>query len=352
MVFEQPLWLMLILLLPIPWLILRGKGYVGHSAPWIGGKSALGKYIHLAPAVMTSVALALLFVALARPQHPYNLPEETIRARDIVVAVDKSGSMGETFAGEVPKPVVGTTELDKALPPLPKMPTLGVDDTYSSYYGSRDDGQPRRDRRIDAAQAATLNFVRDRYVIDSGDRVGVMVFDTRPYWAWPMSRDLRLIYRNLQIIATNPGGGTNFGLVNPGPIDAAVAQFEELGQSNTRVLIMVTDGEDDLDNAARSRLLGQLKDNNIRLYVIGVGPRLAYSDVPIIRLAEDAGGKIFRVENANDLVNCFATINSLEQSPVSVPGAKRKLELFWYFAGPAIFFFLLAFMGEAVLLKQ
>lgn len=352
MVFENPLWLMLILLVPLPWFVLRRKGYVGHSAPWIGGKSALGRNMHLAPLLFVCIGFGLLFAALARPQLPYTLPDETVRARDIVISVDKSGSMGETFEGEVPKQVSGHTELDKALPPLPKMPTLGDDDYYYNRYRDDDPRAPKNNRRIDAAQAATLNFVRDRYAINSGDRVGVMVFDTRPYWAWPITRDLRLIYRNLQIVATSPGGGTNFGQIKPGPIDAAIEQFEELGQSNTRVLIMVTDGEDELSGSAMSRLQSDLKSNNIRLYVIGVGPRLASGNVDIIRLAESVGGKTFRVENANDLANCFATINSLEQSPVRVPGAKRKWELFWYFAGPAIFFFLLGFLGEAIVLKQ
>jgi hypothetical protein len=61
---------------------------------------------------------------------------------------------------------------------------------------------------------------------------------------------------------------------------------------------------------------------------------------------------VFRVENAGDLDLCFKTINQLEQSPVRVPGAKRKLELFWYFAIPCAFFFLLWGLGEAVVLKQ
>ena len=49
---------------------------------------------------------------------------------------------------------------------------------------------------------------------------------------------------------------------------------------------------------------------------------------------------------------CFETINKLEQSPVRVPGAKRKTELFWYFAGASLIFLLLGAATEALFHKQ
>jgi Ca-activated chloride channel family protein len=295
---------------------------------------------------LTALAFAALCVALAKPQYPYTLPEQTVRARDIVIAVDKSGSMGETFEGQVPPPLKGNTQLDRELPALPKM--LGPGDSDYPHGTPYNMGH----RRIDAAQSATLNFIRDRFAMNSGDRVGVLVFDTRPYWAWPLTRDLKTIYRELQFTTTTPGGGTNFGQVDPGPIDAAVEQFGELGQSSTRVVIMVTDGEDDLSASAKDRLVQQLRSNGIHLYVIGVGPILAHQNVDIIQVAAAVGGQVFRVENAGDMQKCFETINTLEQSPVKIPGAKRKLELFWYFAGPALALFLLGAICDALVLRR
>jgi hypothetical protein len=346
MIFEHPSWLWLSLFIPVPWLIWRGRGYFGHTAPWIGGSGGLVRVLHLVPILFVSAAFASLFIALAQPQHPYTLPDQTIKARDIVIAVDKSGSMATQFDGTVPPTETGKTILDKPLPPLPTPTALGEDDG-PSYYS----GKPGN-RRIDAAQAASLNFVRDRFKLDNNDRIGVLVFDTRPYWAWPLTPDLKIIYRNVQIDVTTPGGGTNFGEEKPGPIDAAVDQFNELGQSTTRVLIMVTDGEDNLSNSAMSRLEALLKANGVRLYVIGVGPELAHNQVDIIRLSNSVGGRVFRVENAGDMNLCFETINKLEQSPVRVPGAKRKTELFWYFAGASLIFLLLGAATEALFHKQ
>jgi hypothetical protein len=343
MVFAYPLCLWLILLIPIPWLVSGGRAYVGHTRV-LPAQRSFSKYLHLLPVLLIGAGFALFFIALARPQHPYTMPDLTTRARDIVIAVDKSGSMSTEFDGVVPTPIAGNTALDKELPPLPPLPSLGDSDNYG--YGVKDGH-----RRIDAAQASALNFVRDRFVLNSGDRLGVLVFDTQPYWAWPITKDLKIIYRELQINVTVPGGGTNFGSTDPGPIDAAVQQFQELGQSNTRVVIMITDGEDSL-NSSFDRVLNVLNSNGVRLYVIGVGPYLARNDVDITRLAQAAGGRVFRVENAGDLNECFKTINSLEQSPVRVPGARGRDELFWYFAIPALVFFLLGAFAEAVVLKQ
>ncbi len=345
LVFAHPLWLALVLVVPLPWLYLRSRGYLAHSS--IGGLQFRRSSAHLVPITLLSLGFIALFIALAQPQHPYSLPDQSVKARDIIIAVDKSGSMSTEFDGTVPPSVAGNTELDKELPPLPPTPTLGEAD-----QGDSTSGDNIGHRRIDAAQQSVLNFVRDRYVSNSGDRVGVEVFDSSPYWSWPLTGDLRTIYRKLQLTNRGVGGGTNFGEQKPGPIDAAAELFDELGQSNTRVLIMVTDGEDSLSDDAQARLLKVLQSRGIRLYVIGVGPTLAQQDVDIIKVAQAAGGRVFRVENAGDMNLCFQTINSLEQSPVKVMGKEKRAELFYYFATAAAVLLLLGLIGEALVLNE
>jgi Ca-activated chloride channel family protein len=344
MVFAHPAWFFLIPAVLIPWLFFRGRSYVGHTDVGRMQKIATSSNLHRLPLIFLSLGFVSLLFALATPQHLYTEPQETVKARDIMIAVDKSGSMSSAFAGEVPKTRSGNSELDKELPPLPPSPVLG--DTYW------DAGVQPKQRRIDAAQAAVLNFVHDRFVTNSGDRIGVLVFDNAPYISWPLTRDLKMIYRKVQLAGHGVGGGTNFGEYNPGPIDAAIDQFDQLGQSNTRVLIMVTDGEDGLSAGAQARLLKSLQSHGVRMYVIGVGPALAWQDVDIIRLAEAAGGRVFRVENGGDLNLCFETINSLEQSAVKVAGVHKHDERFFYFAYAAVFFFLLGFTAEAIVLNQ
>lgn len=341
MVIANPLWLMLLLLVPLPWLLMRRKGYVGYSDVRLANQISGGGFLHWLPTIFLSLGSFALIVALAQPQRVQISSSETIKARDIIIAVDKSGSMGSGFQGKIPPRIGGNTDLDKQLPKRP--PKKGAPQQPG-------DG-PQGSRRIDAAQAAVLNFVRDRFIQNAGDRVGIILFDFSPYYAWPLTHDLKMIYRNGEFL-TEVGGGTNFGEYKPGPIDYAADHFDEMGQSITKVLILVTDGEDRLSQSTMDRLGEIVKSRGIRFYVIGVGETLARSDADILRFAESVGGRSFRVENAEDLDKCFRSIDELERSAVQIETTKKHEELFFYFAAAAAILFFLGILGEALVLNQ
>lgn len=336
MVIAHPLALALLLLVPLPWLLLRRKGYVGHSNVRLLGAS--GSRVHMVPVSLLTIGLIALIVAIAGPQRVQQVSTSTIRARDIIVAVDISGSMGGGFSGELPKRTQLPTDVEKELPERPPK--------------KNPDGSTPAQRRIDAAQAAVLNFVRDRYAAKAGDRVGVITFDFSPYYAWPLTHDLKMIYRKVQFADVGLGGGTNFGERKPGPIDLAAEHLDDLGQSVTKVLILVTDGEDRLSDSAMERLVDLIKTKGIRLYVIGVGDTLAQKDVDILRLAAAVGGQGFRVETPADLDNCFRSIDAMERSAVQIETSQKRDELFYYFAGAALLLLLLGTVGEALVLNQ
>jgi len=339
MVLAQPLWLALLLLVPLPWLLLRRKGYVGYSDVRLAKTIGASNLLHLIPIILLSVGFASLSIAMARPQKVQVISTQTIKARDIIIAVDKSGSMGSFFEGTIPPRSSVGSDLDKALPPRPKP--------------VNQDGSPQENhRRIDAAQAAVLNFIRDRYAAQAGDRVGVILFDFMPYYSWPLTHDLKMIYRKIEFADEGVGGGTNFGEYKPGPIDFAADHFDELGQSVTKVLIMVTDGEDRISDGAMKRLQDVLKSRGIKLYVIGVGETLAHNDVDILKLAESVGGRAFRVENAKDLDDCFRSIDQLERSAVQIETSQKREEMFMAFAMAAAILLVLGVIGEALVLNQ
>lgn len=351
MLLAHPFWLLLLLLLPLPWIFLRRKGFVGYSdLSLTRGVSSNGLLYHL-PLMLFSIGFALLVVGLARPQIAHHSTTKTIRTRDIVVAVDISGSMDTGFKGELPKRTVKIPDLDKELPPRPKLKNL--DDPYRQTSPS---SSSKRDRRlIDGAQAALLRFVEDRFVSKSGDRVGILAFDTSPHWLWPLTDDLKQIWRNGLFIDQGLGGGTNFGEFKPGPIDAAVEQFQEMGKSTTRVLIMVTDGEDALSDSTLKRLSTLIRQHNIHFYVVGVGESLgkANSAYDIFRLTEMVGGEVFHVEDAKDLTSCFENINRMERTLVEVESKLvRYQEIFFYFVIASLLFIGLGLAAEVLIVGQ
>lgn len=348
MVFLNPLWFLLLLLLPLPWLILRRKDYVGFSSSRLLEGARRNKIKHRLALVLFSLAAVFLALGLARPQMRGEAGTQPIKSRDIIVAVDYSGSMNARFEGKVSPPEKGDSELDKDLPIKPKPPQSASGYGYYGYgYGGSGEGQEEKgNRRLDAAGAAVLSFVRARYVAHQGDRIGIMMFDEGQIWSWPLTDDLKMIYRKGLFIPDLSGGGTNFGNRKPGPIDAAVEHFDERGQAATKVLIIVTDGEESIDESTMARLVDAVKSRGIKLYVVGIGPTLARYDADIIRLAQTTGGAVFRVENNTDMQKCFQSIDEMERSTILVATQATFQDRFYIFVFIALGLFVLAALTE------
>lgn len=342
MILAHPLWLLLLVLVPIPWLIARHIGYVGFPDTNRITPSKGGWMLHLVPVLILVAGFAALSIALARPQKLHVISTHSFKSRDILISVDISGSMGAQF-GKPPESVVGETELDKD---FPGRPDRQAKDTKPDPYSYNRAGE----RRIDNAQAATLDFIRNRYLAKAGDRVGLFVFDTDQYWHWPLTHDLKMIYRKVHFADEGLGGGTNFGSSPPGPLDAAAEHLDDMGRANTRVLIMVTDCEDHLDGSSYARLEALAAKYGLKLYVIVIGANQESSD--IVRLAKATGGAGFVANNPQNLKDCFDTIDKMEQSTVTVETSENREELFYYFAWAAVGLFLLGAVGEALILNR
>lgn len=341
MVLMHPLWLLALLMLPLPWLFLRRKEHLPHSNVSMLG-TAGGAWLRRIPLAAFTIGLALLIVCLARPQLREDEARQTIMSRDIIVAVDISGSMGAGFVGEIPKVPGGNPELDKALPPPPKKKP-NPNDPYSV---------PGSGRRIDAAQAAVLRFVRHRFERGQGDRMGIEVFDMSPRWSWPLTDDLKMIYRKGLFVGEGLGGGTNFGSFGKGPMDAAFEHFDERGEAGTKVMILVTDGEDSIDPGTMDRLVSGLKSRGIRLYVIGVGEDMTRGNYDIFRLAQATDGQVFKVSNAAEMARCMDSIDEMERSPVQIQMQPHFYDIFHYFAIAAFSFVLVAVIGEFLIVSH
>jgi len=206
-------------------------------------------------------------------------------------------------------------------------PPSSVNSGYG--YGADD---PNAVTRIKLAQAAVLDFVRNRYLAHQSDRIAIMTFDIYQYWFWPLTDDLKIIYRNGKFISKIVGDGTNFGSIDPGPIDAAMSQFDEMGKARSKVIIMVTDGEDEISDEAMQRLIAKMTSHDVHFYVVGVGETLATQTVDIMRLADAVHGHVFRVEKAGDMQMVFQQIDALERSPIKVASTEKRDERFIYFA--------------------
>ena len=135
-------------------------------------------------------------------------------------------------------------------------------------------------------------------------------------------------------------------------IDLAVKHFEEYGEADSRVIIMVTDGEDNIEYQTQSRLRQMLREHGIRFYLVGIGENLANKDVDIIKFANSVGGHVFRVEDTQWLNQVFQTIDELEKSEVTISELETRDDVFFYFAWLALASLGLFFLSNAVIIRR
>lgn len=301
MVLNEPYYLLLMfLLIPMLWLGNTRRKSVGHSQVSIHARISGVSFFRQFTIVMLVLSWSAICLALARPLLPQSEERQSIQTRDIVVQVDISGSMRETIGssrnGINPAPASGESE-------------TGNEPT-----------------RIDAAQNAVRSFVLQR----EGDRVALLLFSDETFYAWPLSRDLSVVLSRAGSLDRYVMGGTNFDGSN-GALQGAIDHFREMSQAQTRVLVLVTDGEASLQQARVAELKRQIQELGIRVYVLGVGPgwvensRLTQG---MLQLVEEVGGTVIIVSNEAELREGFANINDLERSSVEVELSTTYRELY------------------------
>lgn len=297
-------WPLVLLLAPLPWLFRRlAPARVSQRpalrAPFFRSwqrlaseeSSTLVRTAQRLPEVVLWLIWLLLLLAAARPLWIGKAIELPNSGRDLMLAVDISGSMR-------------------------------VDDMQVGNRGVR---------RIDAVKELGSDFMARR----SGDRLGLILFGSRAYLQSPLSFDIQTVQRFLREAQIGfAGQETAIG----DAIGLAVKRLQERPESN-RVLILLTDGQDTastVDPIEAARLAGQL---NVRVHTIGIGadsmtlpgllgsplgsrtvnPSADLDEESLMSIAKITGGQYFRARDPQELAQIYAVLEELE--PVEVDTA-------------------------------
>ena len=299
-------WWWVLLILPLPLLVrLLSKDkeltqapirvpFVLSQQPQVTNKLAHSRI----PLVIASCAWILLVIAGARPQwlgEPISIPDE---GREMMLAVDLSGSM--------------------------KIEDMQVNG--------------RQANRLSMIKSVLEDFIRRRV----GDRIGLILFADTAYLQAPLTYDRDTVTQLLnETVIGLVGEQTAIG----DAIGLAVKRFVAKEESN-RVLILLTDGQNTAGNITpeQAKELAMAKD--VTIYTIGVGadsmvvdsffgsrrvnPSQELDERMLSDLAKSTGGQYFRARDAAELENIYQTLDLLE--PIS--GEKRKMRpltaLFYY----------------------
>ncbi len=297
----DPAWLALLALLPLlAWLHHRRSGAGAITYSRLPSQAAGRWRLHL-PFYLRLAALAVLVVALARPQLGYAWEESLTEGIDIEIALDVSGSMGA------------------------------------------EDFQPKN--RLTVAKEVVESFVSGR----TGDRIGLVVFSGGALTQVPLTTDhqmLRFLVDSVDLGNLPPGTAIGVALAT------AAARLKE-STAKSKVIVLVTDG---VNNAGEidPRSAAALADGlGIRVYTVGVGTggrvpiKVAVGDPltgqPMIQrilrrmpvdedllreIARRTGGRFWRATDRNGLAAVFGEIDRLEKTPLKTKRFVRYREAF------------------------
>lgn len=277
------------------------------------------------PDVLKVAALVLAVIALARPQQADTRIKRNVEGIDIVIAFDISDSM------------------------------------------LIEDMEP--ENRIESAKLTMEKFVKGRV----SDRIGLVVFAGEAYTRVPLTLDYPLLLRSIESLKTslNIKMGTAIGL---GLADA-VARLKD-STAKSRVIIFMTDGENNSGTIDPDTALEIAKGYGIRIYSIGVG-RDGQAQLPVYvpdpfgrvvkqyrpihstvneelltRMATETGGKFWRATSGQALAGAFSAIDRLEKSKVETNQFTRYSELFPPYLRWAVYIYVLAvFLAQTALRK-
>ena len=178
--------------------------------------------------------------------------------------------------------------------------------------------------RITAVKAVGADFISRR----SGDRLGLILFGSNAYLQSPLSFDTSTVKRFLEEAQIGfAGQETAIG----DAIGLAVKRLKER-PAESRVLILLTDGQDTASSVRPQDAAQLAKDLGIRIYTIGIGadrmtlpglfgssfgsrqvnPSAELDEAGLQKIAATTGGQYFRARNPQELANIYQLLDQLE----------------------------------------
>lgn len=260
--------------------------------------------------ILVNLTWVCLVLAAAKPLWVGAPVEQQKSGRDLMVAVDLSGSME-------------TRDFTQA------------------------DGTS-----IDRLQAvkAVLEELADRR---PSDRLGLIVFGAAAYLQTPFTDDHQVWMQLLDETAIGMAGpSTVFG----DAIGLAIRQFTQ-GESSNRVLIMLTDGNDTGSTVPPIDAAKVAASYDVRIYTIAIGdPTTVGEDAldldTIRRVSEVTGGRTFEALDQGQMRDAYLTIGELEPELYESISFRPKQSLHWVPVAVACLLYLLYHTVMALLTRR
>lgn len=276
-----------------------------------------------APMLLRSMAFIMLVCVLARPQTHNSWDKKSVEGIDIMMAMDVSTSM------------------------------LAAD---------------LKPNRMEAAKSVAAQFIADR----PNDNIGLTIFAGEAFTQCPMTTDhaslLNLLHNvRTDIAATgliSDGTAVGMGLAN------AVSRLKT-SKTKSRVVILLTDGSNNMGDISPMTSAQIAKSLGIRVYTIGVGtnktapyPMQVAGTTQYVNMAVEidtktladiaavTGGNFYRATNNSELKQIYKDIDKLEKTKMNVKTFSKRYEAFQPFAMLAVLFILMELLLRNTVLRR
>jgi Ca-activated chloride channel family protein len=323
--FASPGYLYALALIPllVVWYVRRHKedtSDIRYSTllPFRSVKPGIRERLRHLPFALRTLGIALLIVALARPQTTMSGQNIYAEGIDIVMLLDISTSM------------------------------------------LAEDFQPNR---VEAAKEVAEHFIDGR----QNDRIGLVIFAAQSFTQCPMTLDYRVLKNLLRQV--KPGmveDGTAIGMA----IAQGVNRLKD-SKAKSKVMILLTDGMNNRGEIDPLTAAQIAKTFNIRIYTVGVGTvgeapypvqtpfGIRYQNIPVdvdektlAQIADMTDGRYFRATNNKALKEIYDEIDKLEKTRVEVKAYRSYTELFYPWAALGLLSILVEFLLAGTVLRK
>jgi Ca-activated chloride channel family protein len=318
--------------LPLPWLARRllGEsrqlGDAGLRVPslrrfsMLAGRSKTGQLFNWR-FWLAAVAWLLLVLAAARPERVGDELEVPVSGRNLMLAVDLSGSMDQKDF------VIGNRRVD----------------------------------RLTATKAVASDFISRR----EGDRIGLILFGERAYLQVPLTLDRETV--KVLLMEAEIGLAGEKTAIGDAITLAVKRIHDQAADASEQVLILLTDGANTAGEVDPIKAAELAKQVGLRIYTIGIGaeqlevssllgglrsinPSSDLDEATLTRIADITGGRYFRAKDTAGLQDIYRLVDKLEPAEEPESGFRPVRSYYYWPLGGA--FVLAALLALAELARS
>ena len=325
-------WPLALIALPLPLLVrflmpeAKGLSEAGLRVPSVDSFSTLqdrsgAEQIYNWRFWFAALAWLLLVLATARPERIGDELDVPVAGRNLMLAVDLSGSM----------------------------------DQKDFELGGR------RVDRLTATKAVASDFIERR----EGDRIGLILFGERAYLQVPLTLDRETV--NILLLEASIGLAGEKTAIGDAITLAVRRIHEQKKDEGEQVLVLLTDGANTAGEVQPIKAAELAQQVGLRIYTIGIGaeqlevsslvggrrrinPSADLDEDTLTEIARLTGGRYFRATDTASLQDIYKLVDELE--PVEEPESGFRPVKSYYYYPLGIAIALVALMGVISLLQR